>query len=84
MKHRIDRDEHRRRNQCMRKWYFTYDCARRSVERRKVIAKLGINRDNFYKLLEGRTFIDDYSAQVINKVINRNCIAGLEIDIFAK
>ena len=48
MKHRIDRDEHRRRNQCMRKWYFTYDCARRSAERRKVIAKLGINRDNFY------------------------------------
>ena len=69
----------------MRKWYFSYkDCARRSSERRKVIEKLGINRDNFYKMLEGRTYINDTSVQVINNVINRNCIPGLEIDIFAE
>ena len=81
---KIDRKEHRRRNRCMRKWYFTYDCARRSAERRKVMAQLGINSDNFYKLLEGRTYINDESVRVINKVINRNCIPGLEIDIFAE
>lgn len=82
---RINEAEHNRRHRCMRKWYFSHkSCARRSVERRKVMAKLGINSDNFYKMLEGRTYINDTSVQVINNVINRNCLPGLEIDIFAE
>lgn len=82
---KINKAEHKRRHRCMRQWYFSYkDCARRSAERRRVIATLGINSDNFYKMLEGRTYISDTSVQVINKVINRNCIPGLEIDIFAE
>ena len=82
---KIDKQEHRRRQSCMRKWYFSYkECSRRSAERRKVIAKLGINSDNFYKLLEGRTYISDTIVQVINNVFNRNCTQGLEIDMFAE
>ena len=84
MNHIIDRAEYNRRNQCMRNWYFTYaDCARRSAMRRMVVERLGINNDNFYKLLEGRTYISDTSMRVINNVINKDCITGLEIDIFA-
>lgn len=83
MKPKINRQEHHRRQECMRKWYFSFkECARRSAERRKVLAKMGINSDNFYKLLEGRTFISNDSMKMINSVINRNCIPGLEIDIF--
>ena len=84
MNHIINRQEYRRRHTCMRNWYFAMkDCARRSAERNRVIAVLGINNDNFYKLLEGRVYINDNSMQVINKVINRGCLPGLEIDIFA-
>ncbi len=34
-------------------------------------------------MLEGRTYINDQRAKVINEVANRHCIVGLELDIFA-
>lgn len=85
MKAKIDPAEKCRRQMCMRKWYFMYkECSRRSSERRMVMKRLGISRQKFYRLLDGVTYIGDNSMQVINNTINRNCIEGLEVDIFAK
>lgn len=69
----------------MRKWYFgRKDSRSRSVERRKVLSRLNITPDKFYGMLSGRTYINDEKARAINEVVNRSCIPGWEVDIFAK
>ena len=81
----INHDEQERRCRCMRKWYFgRKDSRSRSVERRKVLSYLGITSETFYNILSGRTYINDTDAQSINRVVNRFCIPGWEVDIFAK
>ena len=76
--------EKQRRAQCMRKWYFHLRGNRaRSVERRRIMQRLAISRDSFYRMLEGRTYITDSHAQAINGVVNRHAIVGLEMDVFA-
>lgn len=80
----ISYEEKKRRADCLRRWYFHLRSYKaRSVERRRINQKLAINNDNFYKMLEGRTYISDQRAKVINEVANRHCIVGLELDIFA-
>ena len=74
--------EKQRRAQCLRKWYFHRSWYDRSVARRHITSKLAISTDNFYKMLEGRTYISDHRAKAINEIANRNCIVGLELDIF--
>lgn len=80
----ISHTEKKRRADCLRRWYLHLRGNRaRSIERRRINQKLAISNDNFYKMLEGRTYINDQRAKVINEVANRHCIVGLELDIFA-
>lgn len=79
----ICKEEKQRRTQCLRKWYFSRSRDKRSVMRRMVANRLAISSDNFYKMLEGRTYISDHRARVINEIENQNCIVGLELNIFA-
>ncbi len=80
----ISPTEKKRRADCLRRWYLHLRGNRaRSIERRRINQKLAISNDNFYKMLEGRTYINDQRAKVINEVANRHCIVGLELDIFA-
>lgn len=78
----ICKEEKQRRAQCLRKWYFSRSRDKRSAMRRLVADKLTISSDNFYKMLEGRTYISDHRARVINEIENQNSIVGLELDIF--
>ena len=81
----INHEEQARRTQCMRRWYYNIpDCARRSAERRLICARTGISTLVFYYMLSGYTYINNERANIINQVINRSVIPGLETDIFAR
>ena len=81
----IDPVERLRRKECLRKWYFGHSEMRtRSVVRGLVTRRLSISHYQFYMMLIGRAYVNNYRAKGINEVINKGCIPGLEADIFAK
>ena len=85
MKAITNHDEMNRRCRCLRRWYFSrLTCRHRSIERRAVLAEIGGTRHHFYHLLNFRTYINDDYMRAINHAANRNCIPGLEVDIFAE
>lgn len=78
----INHEEQTRRAQCMRRWYFSHPCAMRSAIRRHICSQSSCSNRAFYFMLKGCTYISDERVTVINRVINRGTIPGLDVDIF--
>ena len=90
----INQVEKERRQACLRRWYFRQKSARdRSAVRNLLTRKMDISHYQFYLMLGGRTYINDFRVRAINEVINKGSINraaqgvcamdGLDIDIFA-